>query len=203
MFLTLGAATKLLDNMMVNYSEWHTERALQGKKVNSVEETSSLSDKIDTIMLMLANDRAYVDSNNVPLTSLVAQEKHVDVNFIRHEHIVVVCLGCGPATAAAHLHRQRKPWSMSTPPPTTPEAEKIANIPSWANSRTGCGQRTGMCPEHLACAPLLTAGAGGAAGSRGLSAARGGGSFRDSGWYDGAGWRDGGEGGRGSAERFG
>jgi hypothetical protein len=27
MSLTLGAATKLLDNMMVNYSEWHTERA--------------------------------------------------------------------------------------------------------------------------------------------------------------------------------
>jgi hypothetical protein len=27
MSITLGAATKLLDNMMVNYSEWHTERA--------------------------------------------------------------------------------------------------------------------------------------------------------------------------------
>jgi hypothetical protein len=48
MSLTLGAVTKLLNNMMVNYSEWHTERAPQGKKVNSVEETSSLSDKIDT-----------------------------------------------------------------------------------------------------------------------------------------------------------
>jgi hypothetical protein len=65
-FLTLGAATKLLNNMMVNYSEWHTERAPQGKKVNSVEETSSLSDKIDTIMLMLSKDRAHVDPNNVP-----------------------------------------------------------------------------------------------------------------------------------------
>jgi hypothetical protein len=52
MSLTLGAATKILDNMMVNYSEWHTERAPQGKKVNSVEETSSLSDKIDAIMLI-------------------------------------------------------------------------------------------------------------------------------------------------------
>jgi hypothetical protein len=31
MSLTLGAATKLLDNMMVIYSEWHTERAPQGK----------------------------------------------------------------------------------------------------------------------------------------------------------------------------
>jgi hypothetical protein len=68
----LGAATKLLDNMMVNYSKWHTERAPQGKKVNSVEKTSSLSDKIDTIIVRLANDRAQVDPNNVPLASLVA-----------------------------------------------------------------------------------------------------------------------------------
>jgi hypothetical protein len=72
MSITLVAATKLLDNMMVNYSEWHIERAPQGKKVNSVEETSSLSDKIDTIMAMLVNDRAHVDPSNVPLASLVA-----------------------------------------------------------------------------------------------------------------------------------
>jgi hypothetical protein len=49
MSLTLGATTKLLDNMMVNYSEWHTERTPQGKKVKLVEETSSLSDNIDAI----------------------------------------------------------------------------------------------------------------------------------------------------------
>jgi hypothetical protein len=85
MSITLGAM-KLLDNMMVNYSEWHTERAPQGKKVNSVEETSSLSDKIDTFMAMLVNDRAHVDPNNVPLASLVAQEEHVDVNFIRNNN---------------------------------------------------------------------------------------------------------------------
>jgi hypothetical protein len=69
MSIILGAATKLLDNMIVNYFEWHTERAPQGKKVNSVEETSSLSDKIDTIMAMIVNDRAHVDPNNVPLAS--------------------------------------------------------------------------------------------------------------------------------------
>jgi hypothetical protein len=86
MSITLGAATKLLDNLMVNYSEWHTERAPQGKKVNSVEETSSLSDKIDTIMAILVNDRSRVDPNNVPLASLVAQEEHVDVNFIRNNN---------------------------------------------------------------------------------------------------------------------
>jgi hypothetical protein len=86
MSITLGAATKLLENMMVNYSKWHTERAPQGKKVNSVEETSSLSDKIYTITAIFANDRAHVYPNNVPLTSLVAQEEHVDVNFIRNNN---------------------------------------------------------------------------------------------------------------------
>src|SRR4051812_25636332 len=83
MTTTLGAATKLLDNMMVNYSESHTERAPQGKKVNYVEETSSLSDKIDTIMSMLVNGNGQVDPNNVHLASLVAQEENVDVNFIK------------------------------------------------------------------------------------------------------------------------
>jgi hypothetical protein len=86
MSITLGPATKLLDNMKVNYSEWHTKRAPQGKKVNSIEETSSLSDKIDTIMAMLVNYRAHVDPNNVPLASLFAQEEHVDVNFIRNNN---------------------------------------------------------------------------------------------------------------------
>jgi hypothetical protein len=86
MSLTLGAAMKLLDNMMVNYSEWHTERAPQGKNVNSVEETSSLSDKIDTILSTLVNGKAHIDPNNVPLASLVAQEEHVDVNFIRNNN---------------------------------------------------------------------------------------------------------------------
>ncbi|KAK1642840.1 hypothetical protein QYE76_060645 [Lolium multiflorum] len=86
MSITLGEATKLLDNMMINYSEWHTERAPQGKKVNSVEETSSLSDKIDAIISMLVNDRTNIDPNNVPLASLVAQEEHVDVNFIKNNN---------------------------------------------------------------------------------------------------------------------
>src|SRR3954467_14986910 len=86
MSLTLGAATKLLDNMMTNYSEWHTERAPQGKKVNSVEETSSLNDKMDAIMSMLASGKTHVDPNNIPLASLLAQEEHVDVNFIRNNN---------------------------------------------------------------------------------------------------------------------
>ena len=45
-----GAATKLLDNIMTNYSQWHTERAPTGKKVNSVEEITTLSEKVDALM---------------------------------------------------------------------------------------------------------------------------------------------------------
>jgi hypothetical protein len=37
-------------------------------------------------MAMLANDRSHVDPNNVPLASLVAQEEHVDINFIRNNN---------------------------------------------------------------------------------------------------------------------
>ena len=54
--LTLGAANKLLYDLMTNYSQWHTERAPTGKKVNSVEEVSStLSDKIARIPLPFWN----------------------------------------------------------------------------------------------------------------------------------------------------
>ena len=71
MNLTLGAANKLLDDLMTNYSQWHTERAPTGKKVNSVEEVSSLSDKIDMLAYLLAK-QVPIDPNIVPLNSLVA-----------------------------------------------------------------------------------------------------------------------------------
>ena len=47
MLTTLGAAMKLLDEMMKNYSQWHTERSPTGRKVNSVEEISTLNEKVD------------------------------------------------------------------------------------------------------------------------------------------------------------
>ena len=82
MLNTLGAATKLLDEMMTNYSQWHTERAPIGRKVNSVEEISSLNDKDDMIMTLLTK-QAPIDPHDVPLNSLVAQEREqVDVNLI-------------------------------------------------------------------------------------------------------------------------
>ena len=81
---TLGAARKLLNETMANYSQWHTERAPSGKKENSVEEIYSLSDKVDMIMSMLASKQVPIDPNNVPLASLVAQEEQVDVNFVKN-----------------------------------------------------------------------------------------------------------------------
>ena len=80
MSTTLGAATKLLDEMMLNYSQWHTEWSPTGKKVNSVEEISSLNEKVDLIMSLLTK-QAPIDPQDVPLNSLVAQEQ-LDVNFI-------------------------------------------------------------------------------------------------------------------------
>ena len=80
MSTTLGAATKLLDEMMLNYSQWHTERAPTSKKVNSVEEISSLNEKVDLIMSLLTKQPS-IDPQDVPLNSLVAQEQ-VDVNFV-------------------------------------------------------------------------------------------------------------------------
>src|ERR1041384_8125671 len=84
MSTTLGAATKLLDEMMLNYSQWHTERAPTGKKVNSVEEIFSLNEKVDLIMSLLTK-QAPIDSQDVPLNSLVAQEQ-VNVNFISRKN---------------------------------------------------------------------------------------------------------------------
>src|SRR3954464_8198222 len=80
MSTTLGASTKLLDEMMLNYSQWNTERSPTGKKVNSVEEISSLNEKVDLIMSLLTKQPP-IDPQDVPLNSLVAQEQ-VDVNFV-------------------------------------------------------------------------------------------------------------------------
>src|SRR4051812_27278090 len=80
MSTTLGAVTKLLDEMMTNYSQWHIERAPIGRKVNSVEDISSLNEKVNLIMSLLTK-QAPIDPHDVPLNSLVTQEQ-VDVNFI-------------------------------------------------------------------------------------------------------------------------
>ena len=50
MEITLGEAIKLLDNIMVNYSQWHTERSSTSKKVHAIEEINVLSGKMDELM---------------------------------------------------------------------------------------------------------------------------------------------------------
>src|ERR1043165_9437498 len=66
--------------MMMNYSQWHTKRSRTARKLNSVEEISSLNEKVDLIMSLLTN-QAPIDPHDVPINSLVAQEQ-VDANFI-------------------------------------------------------------------------------------------------------------------------
>src|SRR3954451_16747223 len=65
---------------MLNNSQWHTERSPTGKKVNSVEEISSLNEKVDLIMSLLTK-QSPIDPHDVPLNSLIAQDQ-LDVNFI-------------------------------------------------------------------------------------------------------------------------
>ena len=90
MSTTLGAATKLHDEMMLNYSQWPTERSPTSKKVNSVEEISSLNEKVDLIMSLLTKQPS-IDPQDVPLNSLVSQEREkIDVNLISRNNLIML-----------------------------------------------------------------------------------------------------------------
>ena len=79
---TLGEATKLLDNIMVNYSQWHTERSTS-KKVHAIEEISILSGKMDELMKLFATKSASSDPNDKPLSTLIENNNEsLDVNFV-------------------------------------------------------------------------------------------------------------------------
>ena len=68
---------------MANYSQWHNKRAPTSKKVNSVEEISSLCEKVDALMKLFASKSAPIDFNDVPLSTLIEKNCDViDVNFI-------------------------------------------------------------------------------------------------------------------------
>ena len=83
MEITLGEATKLLDNIMAHYSQWHTERAPTSTKVNSVEAIHFLSEKVDALMKLVASKNAPIDFNAMPLSTLIEQNSDaIDVNFI-------------------------------------------------------------------------------------------------------------------------
>ena len=65
MEITLGEATKLLDNIMANYSQQHTERSSTSKKVHAIEEINTLSGKMDELMKLIASKSAPIDPNDM------------------------------------------------------------------------------------------------------------------------------------------
>ena len=82
MEITLGDATKLLDNIMANYSQWHTERS-SSKKVHAIEEINVLSEKMDELMKMFAPKNTPLDPNDMPLSTLLENNNEsMDVNFV-------------------------------------------------------------------------------------------------------------------------
>ena len=70
MEITLGYATKLLDNIMANYSQWHTERSFS-KKVHAIEENNVLSGKMDELMKLFSTKNTPLDPNDMPLSTLI------------------------------------------------------------------------------------------------------------------------------------
>ena len=82
MEITLGESMKLLDNIMVNYSQWQTERSTS-KKVHAIEEIDVLSGKMDELMKLFANKSISSDPNDMPLFTLIENNNEsMDVNFV-------------------------------------------------------------------------------------------------------------------------
>ena len=82
MKIMLGDATKLLDNIMANYSQWHTKRSTS-KKVHAIEEINVLSGKMDELMKLFATKSAPLDPNDMPLSTLIENNnEYMDVNFV-------------------------------------------------------------------------------------------------------------------------
>ena len=65
MEITLGEATKILYNIVVNYTQWHTERSTS-KNIHAIEEINVLSGKIDELMKLFANKSVSSDPNDMP-----------------------------------------------------------------------------------------------------------------------------------------
>ena len=87
MEITLGEATKLLDNIIVNYSQWHIERSTT-KKVRAIEEINVLSGKMDELMKLFANKSVSSDPNDIPLSTLIENNNEsMNVNFVGRNNL--------------------------------------------------------------------------------------------------------------------
>ena len=77
---------KLLNNLIISWQIIHNgipKEPLLVKKVNSVEEICTLSEKVDALMKLVASKNAPIDLNDVSLSTLIEQNSDsVDVNFV-------------------------------------------------------------------------------------------------------------------------
>jgi hypothetical protein len=78
----VNEAKAILENILQNFSQWHTERVpSSSRKVNSVEEVDSLTAKVDTIYSYISKQNV----DNVPLQDLVKNNtKNIDINYVRN-----------------------------------------------------------------------------------------------------------------------
>jgi hypothetical protein len=79
---TVNEAKAILENMLQNFSQWHTERVpSSSRKINSVEEVDSLTTKVDAIYSYISKQSV----DNVPLQYLVEINlENMDINYIRN-----------------------------------------------------------------------------------------------------------------------
>jgi hypothetical protein len=79
---TVNEAKAILETMLQNSSQWHTERApSSSRKVNSVEEVDSLTAKVDAMYSYISKQNV----DNVPLQDLVeSNPENIDINYIRN-----------------------------------------------------------------------------------------------------------------------
>jgi phage/plasmid-associated DNA primase len=79
---TVNEAKDILENILQNFSQWHTERApSSSRKINSVEEVYSLTAKVDAIYSYISKQSV----DNVPLQDLVeSNPKNIYINYIRN-----------------------------------------------------------------------------------------------------------------------
>ena len=87
MEITLREATKVLDNIMVNYSQWHTKRSTS-KKLHAIEESNVLSGNMDEPMKLFANKSVSSNPNDMPLSTLIDNNNEsMDVDFVGRNNL--------------------------------------------------------------------------------------------------------------------
>jgi hypothetical protein len=82
MIKTITEAKAILENMLQNFSQWHTERTpSSSRKVNFVEEVDLLTAKVDAIYSYISKQNV----DTVPLQDLVENNtKNIDINYIKN-----------------------------------------------------------------------------------------------------------------------